>query len=223
MPGHRAKAQEHLLTYIDKIAPDGKNKKLYEDLLASMSDEDFDNMVAGIRAKTIHLSIIAPNFSKDVRLSVQNNFNVADEMGHKFFQRVKMPAKNGLPAYTTPIPYLIMHLPVRRQAQILEKKISIPQHNNAVDDLTGQPTGPSKGSKISYPETQVLAALGLEECLTELLKYRGGDEKGNLAMNAMLNRTGGFSQKAIEPFAGGVKAKQTLKSYLTGMHLSSTL
>ena len=221
MPGFRKEAEEYILKYVDRIASGGKNKALYVEKFSAMSDDEFEAMIKGLEDGTVHLAVIAPNFS-DVKLSTQNNFKVADELGHSFFQRVHVPPKKGMPGYLTPIPYLILDLPVRRQAQLLEKKISIPENNNSVDDLTGQPTGASKGSRVSYPETQVLAAMGLNQSLLELLKYRGGDEKGFNAMNAMISRTGGVSMKAIEPFAGGVKSTHTLKSYLAGMHLRST-
>ncbi len=222
MPGLRKEAEAFLTEYIDKIAPGGQNKKLYEDKFAAMSDEEFDDMIDGLEKGTVHLAAVAPNFS-EVRLTMANNFAVADELGHEFFQRVWVPAKDGLPSYLTPVPYLVLDLPVRRQAQLLEKKISIPAHNNSVDDLTGQPTGASRGSKISYPETQVLASAGLKECLLELLKYRGGDERGFMAMNTMIARTGGVSLNAIEPFAGGVKSTSAVKSMLAGMQLLATL
>lgn len=221
MAGLRRESEDYILHYIEAIAG-ATNRKLYEEKFKNLDDEAFERMIEGLENGTVHLSVIAPNFSKDTRLSVENNFKVADELGHNFFQRIRIPARNGLPSYLTPIPYLIMDLPERRQAQLLEKKISIPEHNNSVDDLTGQPTGESKGSKISYPETQVMAALGLDECLLEFLKYRGGDEKGLVAMNTMIDRSGGVSMKAIEPFSGGVKSTQTLKSYLGGMQLRAT-
>jgi hypothetical protein len=106
---------------------------------------------------------------------------------------------------------------------LLEKKISIPAHNNTVDDLTGQPTGPSKGAKISYPETQVFASMGLYNTLSELMKFRGGDLAGFDAMNKSISQTGSVSLKAIEPYASGVESTKTLKVFLTGMHLKSTL
>jgi hypothetical protein len=222
MPGLRKEAQEDILKWIDEIDTSGYNRKIYEHKFSAMNDAEFDVMITAIEQGRADLAIIAPNFSQ-VKLSVANNFRVGDLLGHKFFQKINVPAKDGKPAYQTPIPYLVMDLPARRQAQLLEKKISIPEHNNAVDDLTGQPTGPSKGSRLSYPEIQVLAALGFESSVVEMLKYRGGDEKGFNAMNTMIARTGGVSQKAIEPYSGGVKATQTLKSYLAGMHLKATL
>ena len=222
MPGKRKAAEAYILDYIAKIDSSGKNVELYKSKFKAMSDDDFDRMIQGIEDGSINLCIIAPNFS-DVKLSVENNLRIAEELKYKFFQHVRIPPKDGLPGYITPIPYLILDLPVRRQAQLLEKKISIPTDNNSVDDVSGQPTGKSKGSKISYPEVQVLAAMGMTESLTEFLKYRGGDEKGFIAMNTAISRTGGFSQKAIEPFSSGVKATSVLQRYLEAMQLTSTL
>ena len=222
MPGHRKQAEEYILTNINELDPTGENAKLYVDKFSKMSDEDFEKMIEGIEKNDITLQLIVPNFSK-VKMDVACNLELGKKLGHTFFERINIPAKDGLPGYLTPIPYPVIVLPVRRQAQLLDKKISIPEDNNSVDDFTGQPTGKSKGSKISYPEGQVLAGMGLNKTLTEFYKYRGGDEKGFNAMNTMISRTGGVSQKAIEPFAGGVKVTTTLKTYLAAMMLSSTL
>lgn len=222
MAGFRKKAEEFILEYIQKIDPSGQNKQLYVDKFKSMNDDEFEELMKNLEEGKEHLSIVAPNFSS-VKLDVERNLAIGEELGHNFFQRVRIPAKNGLPGYLTPIKYLVVDLPVRRQAQLLEKKISIPEDNNSVDDFTGQPTGKSKGSKISYPEVQVLAAMGMNECLTEFMKYRGGDEKGFNAMNTMISRTGGVSMKAIEKFSSGVKVTQTLSSFLSAMMLKNSL
>lgn len=222
MPGLRAPAQEHILKYVDRIDPSGHNRTLYEAKFAAMDDVAFERFIDNLEAGHERLALVAPNFS-EVKLDVERNFGIADELGHNFFQRVWMPSVNGVPKYLTPIPYLVVDLPVRRQAQLLEKKISIPQDNNTVDDFTGQVTGASKGSKISYPEVQVLMAMGLEESATEMLKVRGGDEGAFNAMNTMISRSGGVSQKAIQPYATGVQSKAALHTLLTCMMLSDTL
>lgn len=221
MAGNRAKAQAFLLENIDSILPDGKNKAIYARLFSEMSDKQFDDFMKKLEDGSVKLAITAPNLA-DVKLSVERNVQLAEKLGHSFFERIWMKDSDDTPAYLTPIPYMVIDLPVRRQAQLLVKKISIPENNKSIDDLTGQPTGKSKGSKISYPETQVLAALGLDECLTELLKYRGGDVKGFNAMNRQIAETGSTSMKAIEPLAGTVQSTITLKTYLTGMHIAST-
>lgn len=222
MPGNRKEAEQFILHYIEKMLPGGKNAALHKQKFAAMSDEDFEKYIEGIENGTVKLAVVVPNFS-DVKIDLSRNFEIAEELGHNFMERVRIPARDGLPAYLTPIPYLVVDLPVRRQAQLLEKKISIPEDNNTVDDMTGQPTGDSKGSKISYPEVQIMASMGLDASLEELMKYRGGDEKGFAAMNAMIARTGAVSLKAISPFSSGVKSVQALKAHLTAMQIKSTL
>jgi hypothetical protein len=219
---NRKAAQEVILKWIDELLPGSENTRLYQELFAQMSDKAFDELMRGIEDGTKRLAIIAPNLGK-YKLSIERNFTVAKKLGHEFFQRIRIDRGDGTPPYYSAVPYLIVDLPLRRQAQLLVKKISIPEDNRSVDDYTGQPTGKSKGSKISYPETQIMAANNLDHSLVEMLKYRGGDVKGFDAMNTMIAKTGGVSLKAIEKLGTTVKSTQTLSTFLTCMHLENTL
>lgn len=219
---NRKAAEAFILKYIEKLMPGSPNTQLYKDRFAAMSDKEFDQFMKGLEDGSGQLTMIAPNLS-DNKLNVQNNLNIAKELGHEFFERIWMKDGPNSPAYLTPQKYLIVDLPLKRQAQLLVKKISIPEDNKSIDDLTGQPTGKSKGSKISYPEIQVLSALGLDQSLTELLKYRGGDVKGFDAMNKFISQQGGVSMQSVEPYSGGVVSTATLKTFLTGMHLQTTI
>lgn len=222
MPGFRKEAEALCLSVIDELVDGGKNTQLYRNKFESMSDEQFDKFIDDLENERQRLVIIVPNFSENA-LDLERTFDIGERLGHQFFQQIWIPPRNGMPGYWTPIEYLVVHLPLCRQAQLLEKKISIPEDNNTVDDLTGQPTGSSKGSKISYPEVQMLAARGLDDCLEELITFRGGDEKGFAAMNASILRTGAVDLKAIRPYRSGVKSLKALKAFLAGMHLKSTL
>lgn len=219
---NRKAAQAFIINYIEKLMPGSENTAIYQDMFSRMSDTQFDSFIQKLKSGQSRLAIIAPNFGKQ-KLKVQRNLEIAKELGHNFFQRIWIEGIGSRPTYLTPIPYMVVDLPLRRQAQLLIKKISIPEDNKTVDTLTGQPTGASKGSKISYPEIQVLAAMGLDNGLLELLKFRGGDTKGFVAMNKMISLRGGVSLTAIERFAGGVESTKTLKAFLTSMHLSNTL
>lgn len=222
MAGFRKLAEQRALEIVGKLDPSGENTKLYVEKFSKMSDEDFEKMIEDFENDAADPVLVVPNFNK-VNIKLESNLALGKEMGIKFFHQILVPERNGMPSYLTPPKYLLVDLPMRRQAQLLEKKIKIPEDNNSVDYTTGQPTGKSKGAKISFPETQVMAAYGLNQCSTEFLKYRGGDEKGFNAMNTMISRSGGVSMKAIEPFAGGVKATTTLRTYLQAMHLRTTL
>jgi hypothetical protein len=219
---NRKRTEQSIINDVEAILPGGGNGEIYRQLFAKMDDAQFDQFMTDLINEVKRLSLIAPNFSQ-AKLSVERNLALGKEWGHKFFQRVWVEGDENTPTYLTPIPYLVAEGIVRRQAQLLVKKISIPEDNSSVDDFTGQPTGKSKGSKISYPEIQVLAAMGLDDCLIEMIKYRGGDTKGFLAMNTSISKTGDVSLDGIKHLAGGVEATRTLKTFLMGMHLNNTL
>lgn len=219
---NRAKAEAVILQNIEKLLPGSDNVRLYKELFASMDDKQFDDFMKGIEEGTVRLAIIAPNMGAQ-KLDVKRNLDLAKELGHNFFERIWMYPKDGSAPYLTPIPYLVVQLPLRRQAQLLVKKISIPQDNRSVDHLSGQPTGSSKGSKISYPELQILASQGLDQSIVEMIKYRGGDLQGFNAMNNSIAKTGGVSLQAIESLGTKVKSTQTLSTILTAMHYRNSL
>jgi hypothetical protein len=222
MAGNRKAAEEVILEWIEKLIPESGNRELYQNLFASMDDAAFAVWMEKLERGEIRLAVIAPNLAKS-KLEIERNLKLADELGHNFFERIWIDNGNDIPPYLSPIPYLVVDLPLRRQAQLLVKKISIPEDTKSVDDFTGQPTGKSKGSKISYPETQIMAALNLDNNLTEMLKYRGGDEKGFDALNTSISKTGGVSLKSIEKLGTQVKSTQTLSIILTCMHLQNQL
>lgn len=222
MPGFRKETEKLCLMVIDELVDGGQNTQLYREMFAKMSDEEFETFINDLATEKKRLVIVVPNFSEST-LDIERTLDIGERLGHKFFQQIWIPPRNGLPGYWTPIEYFVFHQPLGRQAQLLEKKISIPEDNNVVDDLTGQPTGRSKGSKISYPEAQILAAIGLDECLEEMMTFRGGDEKGFAAMNAAIMRTGAVKLESIRPYRSGVKSLTALKAFLAGMHLKSTL
>lgn len=222
MAGNRAAAEKEIITWIEKLLPGSPNTEIYKQRFKSMSDKEFDEFMNQLENEEVILSIIAPNLNEH-QLTVENNFKVAKELGHNFFERIWMDEGNEVPPYLTNHEYLVIDLPLRRQAQFLQKKISIPASNNVIDNLTGQPTGPSKGSKISYPEGQVLAAIGLDNCIVEMIKYRGGDLKGFNAMNSAINSTGGVDMTQLDKLGSKVKSTTTLRSYLFSLHLNNTL
>lgn len=221
MAGNRGKAEAFILKYIEKLA-DKFNREIYEKLFADMSDKQFDDFMKGLEEGSVDLAMIEPNFT-DTENPIQKNLDLADELGHNFFERIWMSDDIGTPSYLSNIPYLVIDLPVRRQSQLLDKKVSIPEDNRSVDDLTGQPTGKSKGSRISYPETNILAAMNLDSTLIELLKFRGGDGKAFNAMNKEISNTGAVSLNSIYDPATKVRSTTTLSAYLKGMHLDNTL
>lgn len=219
---NRAKAQACIIEYVGKVTPGTENSAIYAKIFETMSDKDFDNFMADLSSGKKMLAVILPNFAKN-GVTIEHNLKIADELGHKFFQRLWIEGKDETPTYLTPNEYLVVDLPVRRASQLLTKKISVPKHNRVIDSLTGQPTGESKGAKISYPELQVCAAMGLENSMVELMKYRGGDARGHAALNGLISKYGTASQSTLSNYASGVESTVTIKTFLLSAHLKSTL
>lgn len=222
MADKRKQVEDFIIHYVEKILPGLGNKEAYQKKFAAMSDEDFAVFMKKCKEGSERLCILAPNQNAK-KLDVRRNLDIGKELGHNFYERIWMDSKGGSPQYLSNPTYLICDYPLRRQAQLQIKKITIPENISSVDNLTGQPVGASKGAKISYPELQILASKGLDRSIVELIKFRGGDRQGFNAMNDSISRTGKVYQDSIEHLASGVESTQTLKTYLTCMHLDNTL
>lgn len=219
----RKQATAELLHFIDLLAPGSNNREIYESRLKAMSDKQFEEWISKLESEEEILALYVPNLSKSP-ITVANNLKVAKALGHDFFQHLLLTDAGTGQVVKTPVKHMVIDLPLRRQAEMLESKISIPENNQVVDERSGQPTGPSKGSRLSYPELQVNAAKGLDKMITELIKFRGGDQQAYNAMNQSILETGEASLDTIK--AQGpttVKSKQTLSVYLKAMMLQNEL
>lgn len=222
MPKNRAAAEAFIIENIKAILPNCSDVERYQAYFKSLNDAEFGQYIDDLKTGKKFLTITAPNFGSE-NLSLERNFALADKLGHDFFHRLWVKGEEGMPSYLTPVKYLVVSLPFRIPSQRLDKKKSIPVSQRVTNALTGQPTGDSKGASISYPEIRVCAAMGLDNSLVELLKYRGGDQRGYAAFNASLIRTGRASQDALKYFASGVESTARLKTFLTACHLGNTL
>ena len=222
MAGNRKAATEYLVNMLEEIAPGGVNKEIAQKSLDSLSDKDFELLMKDYASGDDRIPIYVPNWDKETKVTVENNLKVAKKLNHEFFQRLQMTTNEGT-TYLTENKFMVIELPVRRQAQLLYKKLSVPEHTKSIDQLSGQAAGASRSARISYPELQIMRAMGLDDCLVELMKFRGGDIKGFDAMNKVISQQGTVNLGSIEQYASGVVSTHTLKTFLTAMHLKSTL
>ena len=145
-------------------------------------------------------------------------------MENDFFEKIWIAQNDPeRPKYLTNVPYIILELPIRRQSQLLVKKISVPENNRSIDQLSGQAAGDSRSARISYPELQFLMGMNLPHSLVEFMKSRGGDKGGSNPMNRTISTDGTVTLKGISHLATGVESTKTLSAYLTSMHLRNTL
>jgi len=219
---NRKAAEQLILEFMKDIDPSGYNVEVYKAILKNMNDKDFHEYMKGIREGNKFLVVFKPMFEAK-GITVENNLKIAKKYGVEFFEHlIYKNTPEGID-FKTPIKYLVIDLPYRRQSQNLVKKISVPDDNKVIDETVYQPTGDSKGAKLSYPELQVLLGMDLENAITELMVFRGGDRNGFKAYNAMFLRYGSANMKTLNNYASGVESTKTLKAYLTAMHISNTL
>lgn len=218
---NRQAATAEIIRVIEKILPGSGNKEIYEKMLGGMTNAQFDEYMGKLERGEEILPMTVPNLSKK-RLSVERNLKIGKELGHEFFQRLWLTEPSSGTTYLTPIPYLVVDLPLRRQAQVLNKKISLPESSSESDVLTGQATGPAKGASLSFPELQALHAQGLDRTIEELIKFRGGDEQAFRALKEEMINKGSVSLDSIKTNSR-VKSTETLATFLKAAHLDNNL
>ena len=219
---NRKKAEKIILEYLNEISPDNAAVKAYKEKFKKMNNKEFHSFMEELRNGKRKLVLIQPPMS-DKRISVKNNMRVAKKLGHDFHQRLWIGPTSKQPKYLTPVKYMVMDLPVRRTAQVLVKKISAPSTASVVDKISGQVTGKSKGAAITYPELQVLAGLGLENSILELIKYRGGDQGGLRGIMGMAEKFGEVRLSSLRHFTTGVVSKKTVQDYLIAAYIRNNL
>lgn len=218
----RQQVQEFILNSIDEIMPGSKNRDIYVDFFARQSDEAFDALMQRMEEDEEIFPFYHPNFTGKV-IDVERVIGLIEKHGDTIMEQLyDIDPETGL-QYLTPLKYPVLLLPLRIQQQKLQKKMSVPKDNNHIDDLTNQPTTESKGASLSYPEVQILYAMGGDKILEETMKVRGGDEKAFRDYNNAIIADGGVTIGAISSSKTKVKSTLTVQTILEAMHLTNDL
>jgi hypothetical protein len=216
---------------IAEIIPgDTYNSDLTKKRLDEMSDDEFDEYIRALAKPTTEEGIatqeILPFYSpnlKDPRVTMPNLLKVADLIGFEFFEQLWLTDPQTGRVFLTPQKYLVIDMTVRRQAQMLTKKSSIPENSRHVDEMSGQVTGKSKGSKISFPELQAQLAQGLEHTLIEEIKVRGGDRAAQVEFDRQLIEHGEASIVDVTEGTGVTTSTSTVGKLLRGMMIDTDI
>lgn len=212
------------------IPGDTYNADLAKQRLDAMPDVEFDAYIRSLaapeneedRVKQEILPFYSPNL-KDPRVTMESLMEVAESIDHPFFEQLWLTDPQTGDTYLTPQKYLVLDMTVRRQAQMLTKKSSIPENARHVDEMSGQVTGKSKGSKISFPEFQSQLAQGLEQTLVEEFNVRGGNRTAQGEFERQLIETGEASLEEVT--AGGelTSSTTTVGMLYRGMMIDNNL
>lgn len=220
----RKRVENLIIRRAEEICPKHGNKEYYKEKFAAMSDRQFDQYMKSLRDGAT-ITILSPN-GKEGGLVMENLLELLEKYKRKVFERIWMPDGEG-GRYLTPKEYPVITLPLRRQTQSQSKKIGVAENNRHRDALSGQVTGPSKASRTSYPQLQMIFSQinnpdGKNWSLNEFINIRGGNKKGMEELERQIAETG---EVDLESFAdkGEAQIIQIIRNRLKAMHLANTL
>jgi hypothetical protein len=217
----RADAIKGLIEDFDGAFPGHQNTELLLNYFNSLNDDQFEQILSLMESGDFIIPLVAPNLA-DFKLDQQTILNYADQIGHNFFERIWMADPNDpTKTYLTPNKYLVVDLVMRRQAQTIDHKMSVPKDDSIIDDLTGQSTGESKGSSVTFPELQLLSSYGLDNSVIELIKVRGGDNESYRVMEQQIVETGTAELNVAISTGTRPKTITTLSTLLKTAHLGN--
>lgn len=212
---------KQFLSDLNELLPGTPCIAVYQAYFDSLNEASFKRLIERLEAGFV-LPLIVPNL-KEPALSVERNLKLGEKWGHEFFQQLRLTDQATGTEFITPLKYLVIEWPMRRQAQTLDKKSSIPLDNTQVDDLTDQMTGDSKGSRISLPELQVLNSEGLNATISEMIKIRGGDPVALSVLERTIIEQGSVTLDQLTALGTRPTATTTASALLKAMHIGNNL
>lgn len=212
-----------ILDTVSQIDPSGRTTEVYNKIFKNLTDDQKHQLVKDLKSGAAKLFVMDPSLMGS-KISFANNRVVAKKLfGYDFYKAITYPARDGTPSFTTPNKHLSLDIMVRRQAQMLQEKISVSGGRQTVDNLTGAPSSTAKTSRLSFPELQLLKGHGVDAGLLELFTLRGGDVGGFRAYQDQLLNTGKANLENIEAVRTGVKSKESADSWLQAAHIRNNL
>ena len=217
----RKKIQDYILKAMKLLDPNTDiNTSYWKKKFDTMSDKDFDNFMHNLREHKENVHMYVPPFK--VTLRSKDMVNAAHALGVKLMHRLWMRDQHTGIKYLTPEEYLVVQLPVRRQQQFLDEKLSVPDNDKTIDGLSGQVSGDSKCCSLTSPQIQIFHARNLNASLFELANVRGGNIHNYAEFKRSLEETGEVSLNQLDPM-NRTRVAVVGQVWLTAMHLDINL
>ena len=211
---------DYVVSCLNLIDPTGDNGKRFSDLVSNMNDKEFAQYIQNLKDRKCHIDIVAPNMKKHLQLN--NVFAAAHKINCKLFQRVWFYDMTTGKEFLSTEELPVFRLSVRRQEQMLDEKLSVPDKASKIDALTGQVTGDDKAGGFSMPEIQIMYSKGFKNVLKEFVKVRGGDVHAFGEFERQLEETGDGSMDQIH-IKSRARSGAVLSAWLEALHLDNNI
>ena len=216
----RKAIEDKIIKIVNTIDPSKLNENYYKELFSSMDNAKFTKWIDDIRYGVTKLYLFAPNLKVNIRPA--DALKAAEMLNTPIFEHLYFVDKSTGKKFRTPYKYMVLTLPIRRTRQYLMHKLSVAESDKKLDALTGQITGDDQASGISFPETELLFARGLNHTLTEFLKVRGGDIHAFAAFKQQLEENGSCRTSSLDPNTIP-RSAVTMSSILKSMYIDNNL
>ena len=216
----RKAIEDKIIKIVNTIDPSKLNENYYKELFSSMDNAKFTKWIDDIRNGVTKLYLFAPNLKVNIRPA--DALKAAEMLNTPIFEHLYFIDKSTGKQFRTPYKYMVLTLPIRRTRQYLMHKLSVAESDKKLDALTGQITGDDQASGISFPETELLFARGLNHTLTEFLKVRGGDIHAFAAFKQQLEENGSCRTSSLDPNTIP-RSAVTMSSILKSMYIDNNL
>ena len=206
-----------------KDGSDNDNVKYLKSLFEGKTDKEITELAKTIKEKGMIIPYIAPNFDDKNECKMEDIIAVGKELGYETHQNVWITEEDGI-SYQMPIKHLVGMLYVRRQNQTAMHSAGYADIGNTINTLTGQVTGNSKVTRISFPELTLIAQYPhMEPVMQEFMQFRGGDVKARRYLKWSIANTGYADHKMIDSMGSSARIVSTLNMFLIGASLNSTI
>lgn len=216
----RTSVETELYSVLDKITQSNENSERYKSVFANMSDQEFRAFFKEIEEGKRKLCIYIPNHGKS-SMDFSTIIREGEKLGCKFYGHIVDEIDGVITRSSQEV--MVLKSPIRRLAQSLDAKISLPAGDSKVDAITGQVAGDDRAASISSIELSVLTDIGLTKTSTELATVRGGDAGAYSYLKAATVNTGMASLASAMDYRTGVGARQATKVLLLGKHIKTNL
>lgn len=202
MNDKRKKVEELIDKTLSLMDPSGVNAKKYRNMFQTMSDKQFADWITRFLADDkSNIRVDIEEFGDSSRnLKYENIEKAANYIGIKIFEYVYLPHVSSNPnrPIRTKQPVLVGWLNVKRTQQFVTKKTGLTTTDNDRDDMTGSAKGDAKGGTTTGIENELLAGVGGDVILSEIVGARGDNVTEYDNMLKEINQTGSVNLENIK-------------------------
>lgn len=201
MTDKRKQIQDYVDLGLTKLDPSGINAQKYRNMFQTMNDKEFANwMDLFLKDDISNLRLDISEFDEKRSLKWDNVTECAKAININLFEFIYMPWLSSDP--NRPVrskhPVLVGYLNIKRPQQFVTKKTGLALNDNERDEMTNAVKGDAKAGTMTGIENELLAGLGADVVMSELIGARGDNDHEYDNMISQIAETGSVKLSDIK-------------------------